>query len=63
MYGQDGNAWQDGGVYHLFAPVGSQIDVKFTMALVACVNDVVQETGQNVELGIEFSVNDVKEVV
>lgn len=54
----DNNAWQDGGIYYLSAYVGSQIDVKFTRDLIACINEVVQETGQNVELGIEFSVQE-----
>jgi hypothetical protein len=54
----DNNAWQAGGLYYLSAYMGSQIDVKFTRDLIACINEVVQETGQNVELGIEFSVQE-----
>jgi hypothetical protein len=49
------DSWEAGGIYYLSSYEG-EIDVKFASDLIKCINQVVQETGENVELGIEFSV-------
>lgn len=44
--------WHD--VYYMASYSGTTVDVEFARDVIACIDLICQETGRNIEIGIEF---------
>ncbi len=49
------NGWEFGGIYYMSINKPGNID--FVSAVLRCINDIIDETKENIEIGIGFEYN------